>query len=105
VTKVVIERLFLLDLMRDTQSRAVLIYALGTILVGGYAFHQVEGWSIFDAMYFMIIAMTTIGYGDYTPVTSWGKVLTIFFGLNGIVVLLALYDRIRALRWESKFST
>jgi len=97
-----LSRLFLLDLLRDTHSRGVLVYAGATVAIGAVAFHQVEGWSFLNSVYFMVVTMTTIGYGDITPTLPWGKILTIFFGLNGIVVLLALYDRIRAVRGQDQ---
>ncbi len=93
-------KLFLIDLVMDPQSRGVLIYAGIVILIGGFAFQSVEHWSLFNSVYFMVITMTTIGYGDFTPSLDLGKLLTIFFGLNGIVVLLSLYDRIRAVRGQ-----
>ena len=95
-------RLFLIDLLKDTHSRGVLVYAGVTIVIGAIAFQQVEGWSFLNSIYFMVITMTTIGYGDITPALPWGKILTIFFGLNGIVVLLSLYDRIRAVRGQDQ---
>ncbi len=93
-------RLFLIDLLKDRQSRGVLIFTGIVIALGGIAFYYVEKWSLFNSIYFMFTTMTTIGYGDFTPSHNWGKVLTIFFGLNGIVVLLSLYDRIRAVRGQ-----
>jgi len=91
-------KLFLIDLLQDGPSRWVLTYASFMIFIGGFVFHRVEKWSFLDSVYFMVITMTTIGYGDLTPAKDMGKLLTIFFGLNGIVVLLSLYDRIRAVR-------
>jgi len=99
-----LEKLFLIDLIKDKHSQAVLLYAGGTIVVGAIAFHYVENWSFLDSVYFMVMTMTTIGYGDITPQLPWGKILTIFFGLNGIVVLLSLYDRIRAVRGQNALS-
>jgi voltage-gated potassium channel Kch len=90
--------LFLLDLFKDPQSQGILLYAAAIIALGAYAFHQIQDWSWLNSVYFMFITMTTIGYGDFSPTVPWGKVLTIFFGLNGIVVLLSLYDRIRMVR-------
>ncbi len=97
-----IARLFLLDLFRDGQSRSVLLFAAITIGLGAVAFHYIEQWSWLNSAYYMVITMTTIGYGDFTPTVPWGKVLTIFFGLNGIAVLLALYDRIRIVRGHER---
>jgi len=97
-----LKRLFLLDMLQDPESWGVLLYALVILLVGTLTFHLVEGWSFLNSVYFLVTAMTTIGYGDFIPHTSLGKVLTIFYSLNGIVVLLTLYDRIRVLRWGRK---
>ena len=104
ILKDTVTKLFLIDLIRDKQSRNVLIFAGVVIAMGGFALYRVEQWSLFNSIYFMFTTMTTIGYGDLTPDHDWGKVLTIFFGLNGIVVLLSLYDRIRAVRGDEHLS-
>lgn len=55
------------------------------VLTGtSFAFHSVEGWAYLDAIYFVVISATTIGYGDITPVTNTGKIITIFFSFFGI---------------------
>ncbi|WP_269849570.1 potassium channel family protein [Methanosarcina horonobensis] len=41
-----------------------------------------------DSLYFSVITLTTVGYGDFTPQTVYGKIFTmiyIFFGL-GILI-------------------
>lgn len=88
----------LLDLLLDPEARPVFIYAAVNIVAGAILFSWLEGWSFIDSVYFVVITLTTIGYGDLTPTTPATKLLTIFFALNGIVILLALFDQIRRLR-------
>ena len=91
-------RFMLIDLLIDKQARPVFGYVVGTILVGAIIYHFVEGWNWLDSIYFVVITTTTIGYGDFSPDTELGKVLTIFFGLNGVAILVLLFDQIRRVR-------
>ncbi len=43
--------------------------------------------SFWDALYFSTITLTTIGFGDVTPVQDMGKVVTIVMSIIGIAVL------------------
>jgi len=44
-----------------------------------------------------VITLTTIGYGDFSPTTPLTKIITIFYGINGVVILLIFYNVIRRL--------
>lgn len=46
--------------------------------------------TIWDAMWYSIITVTTIGYGDYVPVTAFGKALGIVFAICSIGFLTTL---------------
>jgi hypothetical protein len=46
----------------------------------------------------VIITLTTIGSGDFSPTMPITKLLTILYGLNGAAILLMLSDEIRRLR-------
>ncbi len=93
-----IRNLFLIDVLGDHNSRPVFAWALATLLLGTLVYHWLEGWNYLDALYFCVITLTTIGYGDFTPKTPLGKAFTIFYVINGIVILLAVFDRIRIVR-------
>ncbi len=40
-----------------------------------------------DAVYFSIITLTTVGYGDFTPKTGYGRFITILIVLSGIIFI------------------
>jgi len=84
--------------MRDPDSRPALLYAGGTLLVGMIAYHFLEGWSYLDSLYFSVITLATVGYGDLTPTTPIAKLFTILYVVNGIAILLAVFDRLRVVR-------
>lgn len=46
--------------------------------------------SIPDSIYWSVITLTTVGYGDVTPQTSLGKVIAVFTALTGICVVALL---------------
>ena len=93
-----IQTLFLWDVVRDRDSRPTLYWAFFTLLFGTLVYHWLEGWSYLDALYFCVISLATIGYGDLTPTTPLAKLFTIVYVINGIVILLAFFDRIRIVR-------
>jgi voltage-gated potassium channel Kch len=59
------------------------------LLVGTFVYHEIEGLSYVDSLYFTTVTVTTVGYGDFVPLTTNGKIFTIFFSISGIG--LALY--------------
>lgn len=62
-------------------SLIVLLYAVGLLV-----YHQLEGWSFIDSVYFQTMTFTTIGYGDIVPKTDEGKIFTIFISWIGISI-------------------
>ena len=93
-----LKRLLLLDVISDKESRPVFYWAGGMLLAGVLVYHWLEGWSYLDALYFCVVSLATVGYGDFTPTTPLARLFTIFYVINGIAVLLAVFDRIRAVR-------
>jgi voltage-gated potassium channel len=55
-----------------------------TALAGGAAFASVEDKTLGDGVYWAVTTMTTVGYGDITPKTTEGKVITVTVMLVGI---------------------
>jgi voltage-gated potassium channel len=58
------------------------------LLVGMLGFHFLEGWSYFDSLYVTVITLSTVGYGDFYPVSVAGRAFTMILILGGVFTLL-----------------
>ncbi len=74
----------------DHLVRLALGLLLFVILGGATFYHFVEGWNWLNSIYFTVITLATVGYGDLTPKTDAGKVFTIFYVFIGIGVFVTI---------------
>ncbi len=58
---------------------------LVVVILGGLVISKVEGVGVFSSIYFAFVTGFTIGYGDITPNSVIGKVISLIIGLTGIV--------------------
>jgi voltage-gated potassium channel len=64
--------------------RYAALLALLVVLTGGAAFADMEDTGYWDGVYWAVTTMTTVGYGDLSPQTTQGQVLSIVVMLVGI---------------------
>ena len=79
---------------------AIIIVSTGSIF-----YHIVEKLNWLDSVYFSVITLATVGYGDITPHTNAGKVFTIFYILAGVGIIATFANLLlksSALRRELK---
>ena len=54
----------------------------------------IEGLSPIDSFYFCFITLATIGYGDLSPSTDVGKLVTVIYSIAGLGIMAALISSI-----------
>ena len=77
-------------LFKQEEQKAVMWAVLFILLMGTFFYHNVEGMGYLDALYFSVMTLATVGYGDLIPQTVMGKLFTIFYVLIGVGILTAL---------------
>lgn len=71
--------------------RFLLLLPVAAVIIGTFGMMGIEHLSFVDALYFTIVTIATVGYGDVTPVTTGGKIFAIFLiviGIGSFVTLL-----------------
>lgn len=69
---------------------AVCILAGGYILISALIIFNVEPdsfASLFDAIYWATVSLTTVGYGDIYPITTLGRIITMVSSVFGIAIV------------------
>jgi voltage-gated potassium channel len=75
---------------RDPETKALPFVAGALVLTGTIFYWRTEGWTIVEALYFSVVTLTTVGYGDLHPTTAGTQIFTIIYILTGLGVFVAL---------------
>lgn len=70
--------------------RIFLAIMLAVLVLGTVGFTLAEKLPIYDAIYFSIVTVTTVGYGDISPHTNLGKALAILLILGGVGTFMGM---------------
>lgn len=81
-------------MLRDTEGKIILVWAFTQILIGTLVFRWLEGWSAVDSLYFSVVTLATVGYGDLHPTTEAAKLFTVLYILLGLGVLAAFISEL-----------
>jgi voltage-gated potassium channel len=75
---------------RDPETKALPAVAGALVLTGTLFYWRFEDWTLIEALYFSVVTLTTVGYGDFSPTTAGTQIFTIIYILTGFGVLVAL---------------
>ena len=103
--------------LENTKMSVVILAAAAffIIFVGGFGVFLVEhghsGANITlysDAVWWAVVTLATVGYGDYYPVTAVGRIIAIFMIISGVgifALMVATLAKRRLQKAESKLGT
>jgi len=91
------KRLKLLVMLRRSKLSYVALVFVASVLINGFLFYLTEGVlggradiTLWRAFYWAVVTMATVGYGDVTPETTWGTLVTVETVVVGIAVFTML---------------
>lgn len=84
----------ILSFLRDKEYLQLLGVTAIILAIGTITYLYFEGWSWIDTLYFSIITLTTIGYEDFSPQTTTGKLFTIVYIVVGIGMILGCINAV-----------
>ena len=79
-----------LAVWRDPETKALPVVAGALILTGTLFYWRFEDWTVIQALYFSVVTLTTVGYGDLHATSAGTQIFTIFYILTGLGVFVAL---------------
>ncbi len=88
------------DLFKKPKYRSLLIWMLILFASGTAFYHHIEGWSWTDSLYFTVITLATVGYGDLAPTTPESKLFTVVYILLGLSVFVSFASMLAKERSE-----
>ena len=78
--------------------------ALAAVILAGAAGYRItEGWDWGDALWMVLITISTIGYGEVAPLTPAGRLVTVLIVGGGLIVVQLTIQRILGLKDSGYF--
>ena len=78
----------------DPEGKLILGSVAVLLAVGTIVYSILEGWSLLDSLYFSVVTLATVGYGDLHPTTDIAKIFTIGYILTGIGIVAAFASEV-----------
>jgi voltage-gated potassium channel len=91
-------------MFRDPEGKVLAISATAIILVGTGVYTVLEGWSPVDALYFSVVTLATVGFGDLHPTTEAAKLFTVVYILSGLGIIAAFLSELPRYRHRPRGS-
>ena len=81
-------------MFHDPEGKLILGSVAVLLAVGTVVYSVLEGWTLLDSLYFSVVTLATVGYGDLSPTTDLAKLFTIGYILTGIGIVAAFASEV-----------
>jgi hypothetical protein len=81
-------------LRADPDSAAIGFLLFALLSIGTIFYHLVEGWGLVDSLYFCVMTVATVGFGDFAPTNTLSKIFTIVFTFLGIGLFASFVGKV-----------
>ncbi len=72
-------KVIILGIKNDKDFKFLFFFIVILLLSAVLFYTAMENWSLIDALYFSVMTMATVGYGDLVPTTDFSKIFTIIY--------------------------
>lgn len=96
-----------MDKLQKHAYKLIVLLAVSTLATGTIVYHFTEKLTWLNSYYFSVITLSTVGYGDITPKTPFGKLFTTFYIFVGVGIITAFITstmKRQRIRYEEKHS-
>ena len=92
----------------EPEGRGLILGFIGIIGAGTTFYAIFEDWSVISALYFTVVMLTTVGFGDLHPTTDFTRMVTVVFIIVGVAFILGflnfIMSRTMQRRAEDKYN-
>ena len=83
------------DLINELHAQLTNFWLLAFIIVSivvfsSWFYHVTEKWNWLDSVYYVVVTLGTVGYGDFVPTTDIGKIYTMFL-IVGVITTFGVF--------------
>lgn len=88
-------------MLREPETRVLVLAAVSVIAFGTIAYVLIEQWTVIDALYFCVVTLATVGFGDLHPTTDLGKLFTTGYIIVGVGIIAGFISQLAVHRGPS----
>ncbi|MEM5611654.1 potassium channel family protein [Bacillus thuringiensis] len=79
---------------KDKEFQVLFVLTILTLISGTIFYSTVEGLRPLDALYFSVMTLTTVGDGQFSSKTDFGKIFTILYIFIGIGLVFGFIHKL-----------